>query len=270
MKRIALAAAAALLNAFAAAAHAQTVGQVEIVDRTTGQVLPVYTHQGRLYVAGTPGEKYAVRLSNRSGARTLNVVSVDGINAVTGETAAPDQNGYVLHAGQSFEVNGWRKSTSEVAAFYFARLPDSYAARTDRPDNVGVIGVAVFREWRPREVVRPAPSVAPQARERAAGADAAAAESAGRAAADAAGPAASPPPEAARRNEKIGTGHGERERSEVVYTQFRRAGSVADETIVIHYDTHANLVALGVIPREPRVVTPNPFPGRQFVPDPRG
>ena len=38
---------------------------------------------------------------------------------------------------------------NEVAAFYFTQLPDSYAARTDRPDNVGVIGVAVFREYQP-------------------------------------------------------------------------------------------------------------------------
>lgn len=264
MKRYALAAAAAFLQALVVgAAHAQTV---EILNRTTGQVLPTWPHQGRLYVAGTPGEKYAVRVTNRTGARTLNVISVDGVNAVTGETAAPDQNGYVLHAGQSFEVNGWRKSTSEVAAFYFTRLPDSYAARIDRPENVGVIGVAVFREWRAPQVVRPLP--APQARERASNADSAASGASSEAAA---GPAASPPaPDAARRSEKIGTGHGERERSDVVYTHFRRASQVPDETIVIHYDTHANLVAMGVIPREPRVVTPNPFPGQRFVPDPRG
>ena len=261
MKRIALAAAAALLHALAANAHAQAFAHVEIVNRTTRQVLPLHPHQGRLYVAGTPGEKYAVRVTNRAGPRTLNVVSVDGVNAVTGETAAPDQNGYVLHAGQSFEVNGWRKSTSEVAAFYFTRLPDSYAARTDRPDHVGVIGVAVFREWqRPPQVVRPAPNAA--ARERSAN-DSTASEAI-------AGSPPAPAAEAARRSEKIGTGHGERERSEVVYTHFRRASSVPDETIVIHYDTHANLVAMGVIPREPRVVTPNPFPGQRFVPDPKG
>jgi hypothetical protein len=147
-----------------------------------------------------------------------------------------------------------------VAAFYFTRLPDSYAARTDRPEHVGVIGVAVFREWRPPQVLRPLP--APAARERAAN-DSVASE-------QGAGAPASPGAEAARRSEKIGTGHGERERSDVVYTHFRRAGSAPDETIVIHYDTHANLVAMGVIPREPRVVTPNPFPGQRFVPDPRG
>ena len=33
-----------------------------------------------------------------------------------------------------------------IAAFYFTELENSYAARTGRPDNVGVIGVAVFRK----------------------------------------------------------------------------------------------------------------------------
>jgi hypothetical protein len=254
---IVVAAAAALLQGCAGAALAGSDTSVEIVNRTTGEVLPVYRHQGRLYVAGTPGEKYAVRVTNRSGGRTLNVVSVDGVNAVTGETASPDQNGYVLHAGQSFEVNGWRKSTSEVAAFYFTRLPDSYAARTDRPEHVGVIGLAVFREWqRPPQVLRQAPA-APAARERANGSSTA----------DAAG---APAAAEARREAKLGTGHGERERSEVVYTQFRRASALPDEVIAIHYDSHANLVAMGVIAREPRIVAPNPFPAGRFVPDPRG
>src|SRR6185295_2747740 len=53
------------------------------------------------------------------------------------------------------EITGWRKSYSEAAAFYFTALPDSYAARTDRPDNVGVIGAAVFRERVVPPVARP-------------------------------------------------------------------------------------------------------------------
>ena len=83
---------------------------------------------------------------NRSPGRVLVVLSVDGVNAVSGETAAVAQTGYVLAPYQSAEITGWRKSYSEAAAFYFTALPDSYAARTGRPDNVGVIGAAVFRE----------------------------------------------------------------------------------------------------------------------------
>ena len=206
----------------------------------------------------------------------MAVVSVDGINVVTGETASADQSGYVLSPGQSFEINGWRKSMNEVASFYFTRLPDSYAARTDRPDHVGVIGVAAFREWqRPRPL--PQPTTPPLSKR-----DANTAEAESRAQADTAAgaPAASAPEgsaaqDAARgrlleRQEKIGTGHGERERSEVVYTNFRRAASYANETLTLYYDTHANLVARGVIPGPTPVVVPNPFPGGRFVPDPKG
>ena len=132
-----------------------------------------------------------------------------------------------------------------------------------------MIGVAVFREYQP-----PRPAVLPQPRPYARS-DSAARE-AESSAADAAGaPAASAPSESAaekrtlNRQEKIGTGHGERERSDVVYTQFRRATSYASETIAIYYDTRANLVARGIIPGTAPVSTPTPFPGGRFVPDPR-
>ena len=268
MKSAIAAVAAFCLAGVALPAAAGELLDVAVISRATGQRAPIYHQQGRLYVAGTPGERYAVHVANRTGGRVLAVVSVDGINAVTGEAASPDQNGYVLGAHQSFEIAGWRKSTSEVAAFYFTQLPDSYAARTDRPDNVGVIGVAVFREFRP-----PRPAVLPQPRPYARS-DGAAREA--ESSADTAGaPAASAPAEnaaaerALRRQEKIGTGHGERERSDVVYTQFRRATSVPNETIAIHYDTRANLVARGIIPGTAPVSAPNPFPAGRFVPDPR-
>lgn len=74
------------------------------------------------------------------------VLSVDGVNVISGETAASQQSGYVLGPWEQTEISGWRKSQQEVAQFYFTALPDSYAARTERPDNVGVIGAAVFRE----------------------------------------------------------------------------------------------------------------------------
>lgn len=129
------------------AAHAiGALADINLIDRSTGQALPVYTHQGRHYVAGRPGARYAVRVVNQTGARVMAVMSVDGINVVSGDSASPDQNGYVFSAGQRHDVAGWRKSQAQVAAFEFTALPNSYAARTGRPENVGVIGVALFRE----------------------------------------------------------------------------------------------------------------------------
>ena len=148
-KSMALLGAAVLTLAGAACAHIVTpVAQttVEIVDRTEGRVLPLYWHEGRRYVVGKPGNEYSIRVRNGGSARILAVMSVDGVNVITGDSASPSQSGYVFASGETADIAGWRKSMSRTAAFYFTALPDSYAARTGRPDNVGVIGVAVFRE----------------------------------------------------------------------------------------------------------------------------
>jgi hypothetical protein len=208
----------------------------------------VYWQQGRAYVVGKPGNEYQVTVRNRLREDVLTVVSVDGINVVSGETADPGQTGYVLSAHRSYDILGWRKSMSETAAFYFTALPDSYAARTARPDNVGVIGVALFRR-------KPEPqpiAAAPEARR------------------EAASEAASDRARAAQAEARLGTGHGRRESSYVQNVAFERATRTPAETITLYYDSHANLVARGVIRESvPVAPLPRPFPG-SFVPDPQG
>ena len=125
---------------------------VEVYDRHDHTLLPVYEDGGERWIVGTPGHEYAIRIRNHTGQRILAVPSVDGVNAITGETASPEQSGYVLEPYGSVEIAGWRKSLSHTAAFYFTELADSYAARTGRPHDVGVIGVAVFRERAPHRL----------------------------------------------------------------------------------------------------------------------
>jgi len=269
MKNALIAVFACLLSAAAALAQAGALVDVVVVKRATGEHVPVWMHQGRLYAAGTPGEKYSVLLANRTGERVLTVVSVDGINVITGETAAPGQSGYVLDPWGSVDISGWRKNMSEVAAFVFTALPDSYAARTDRPGNVGVIGVAVFREFRPP---RP-PAVLQQQPAPFSGARALDGRESASGAGEADAAPATPESSAAgslafKREDKLGTGHGERETSAARWTQFRRAGERPNELISIYYDSYANLLARGVVPAPARA-EPNPFPGFRFTPDPR-
>jgi hypothetical protein len=235
---------------------------VEIVDRAEGRILPIYWHEGRRYVIGKPGNEYAVRVRNADGGRVLAVVSVDGVNVITGATASPQQSGYVLAPRESTDISGWRKSMSRTAAFYFTALPDSYAARTGRPDNVGVIGVAVYRE-----------RVVPIAREEMRPQNAARGESAP-------APAPSPPSGASAAAdavaqapaERLGTGHGRNESSYASYTHFERASNTPSETITIYYDSYENLLAQGVPVASPPLARarPDPFPdASSFVPDPR-
>jgi hypothetical protein len=250
----------------AAPARAGNLIDLAIVDRDTGSTLPTWSRHGKLYVAGTPGHRYAVRMTNRSGGRVLAVLSVDGVNAVSGETADTNQAGYVLDAWESTEIAGWRKSLDEIAQFNFTALPESYAAQTGRPANVGVIGVAVFTErapaWRERdEIAReksmPPPPVAPAPAQ---------AESRADSSVGGATPSTAQAPKRAR-EERLGTGHGEREYARVDTTTFQRASRRPAETVAIWYDSYRNLVAQGVIRTAPRPHEPQPFPNA-FVPDP--
>jgi hypothetical protein len=283
-----LAAAAAVSACAPLPAHATgNLVDLQVVDRSRGDVLSTWRHRGTSWVAGRPGDRYALRLSNRTGGRVLVVLSVDGVNVVSGETAATGQTGYVLGPWASAEITGWRKSYSEAAAFYFTALPDSYAARTDRPDNVGVIGAAIFRERvvppaaRPFEAQPPVassgnrsdgPRQEPERRAQAGSAGAAADSVASERSATAPSAQAAPPMtrdrESLAKAEKLGTGHGEREYSPTTQTTFERATAQPAEIVQVRYDSYANLVAAGVIGRpQPPAVVPQPFPG--FVPDPR-
>ena len=287
-------------------ARAQPV-TVSLIDRQGGQALPLYRKDGRAYVPGNPGSRYAIRLANQTGGRVLVVLSVDGVNVISGQTAALSQTGYVLDPWRSYDIAGWRKSDTEIAAFEFAALSDSYAARTGRPANVGVIGAATFLEKPAPVAIVPRPSppsladLSGGATGRLAGtadldrargelakaatqADAAApaapsAESAESAesAADARGDGADRVARTARaaatplamNTERLGTAHGQREWSVSTRTDFERLSSSPQAVVEIAYDSRPNLIAAGVIPGP--VAQARPFPGsdtRGFVPDP--
>lgn len=234
--------------------------QIAIVERDSGIELPVYRHGGEYWVAGRPGARYAIRGISRASGRVLAVMSVDGVNVLTGETAGWGQDGYVYSPGEMGDIAGWRKSDAQIAAFEFTSVDNAYASRTGRPGNVGVIGVALFRE----RVAYAPPPVSMEERSRHGGA---AAES-----------EAAPPGMARQQRDaavaaapSLGTGHGRRETSHVSRTTFERASSRPDELIQIRYDSRDKLIAAGIIPSGGRPwPRPAPFPETQpgYVPDP--
>lgn len=297
MKTTLLAISLALTTAaLALPAHAVgSLADVTVIDRHSGATLPVYRHRGEYWVAGQYGAKYSIMVRNRLGERVLAVTTVDGVNVLSGETAAWDQTGYVFSPWQQYAVTGWRKSSNEVAAFEFSGVGNSYAGRTGRPANVGVIGVALFRERLPEPVAQapaysrrdessnefegrlrgaPAPSAAPVSpsaagsaglADRSTGGLSAQAERAPSSADSLAKAAPRPAPQ-------LGTAHGQRETSVVSHTSFARLQAQPNEIIRIRYDSRENLVAAGII-REPLVhlPVPNPFPqsaNTSYVPDP--
>ncbi|MEO8307692.1 MAG: hypothetical protein ABI616_06590 [Pseudomonadota bacterium] len=256
MKRLCAIALATLASAQALAIG--NLADVSVTDRDTGEALSVYRHRGDYWVAGRPGARYAINIRNQGSTRLMAVASVDGVNVITGETAGFGQSGYVFDSWSGYDITGWRKSNAQIAAFTFTSVPRSYAARTGRPDNVGVIGVAVFRErsYPPIAMAQAAPAAPARAEE-------SAADSAGTLNRERDSNRKSAAP-------SLGTGHGQRETSVVVNVNFEREQSQPNEVIRIRYDSRENLLAMGVI-RSATPPRPQPFPGEQqlgFVPDP--
>ncbi len=259
--------AAATLAALSLSAHAVgRMADVTVFDRATGRELPVHWHDGRAYVVGRPGNEYQVMVRSQRGGDLLAVVSVDGVNVLSGETASTRQGGYIVSPWGRIDIRGWRKSLAETAAFYFTSLGDSYAARTDRPQNVGVIGVALFERKRlePRfEEIAPPP--APLSKlESNRESDAKRDKSADRLQSPAESQAGAM---AQRPSAPLGTGHGRREESRVQWTQFERATEEPAETVAIYYDSYRNLAARGILQSPAAQYSPNPFP-TAFAPDP--
>jgi hypothetical protein len=246
------------------------IGEVALIDRSTGFELALYRYRGEYWVAGKPGARYGIEIHNRLGNRLLAVTSVDSVNVLSGETAAWNQTGYVIARNERYQIAGWRKSDTDVAAFTFTSLPNSYASLTGRPGNVGVIGVAIFREQPPQPSdgknggKRDLPS--PPADGESASPDSDEVTVTGSRISGSSRAAANPAA-------KLGTGHGEREYSSVIDTEFTRLQPEPNEVIRIHYDSLENLMAMGVIQNSDlhMLPHPNPFPAsvrREYVPDP--
>lgn len=278
--RTAIAATLALL-ATAGAAEAGRLIDIDVIDRASGRIVPEYRHRGQDYIPGRAGHEFSVVLRNQTAERVLAVLSVDGVNAISGQTADTRQAGYVLNPYETVSIDGWRKSVQQTAAFYFTALPDSYAARTGRPDNVGVIGVAVFRERDYPQIPRwsedrrwgredapvwnaPAPSIVERSAREERAVPAPAAPYGGSSADGLASKRMAPQP-----GESLGTGHGRREYNPVSYTEFRKRSNTPDELVSVYYDSQPNLVAAGIIPRGYAWRgQPQAFPNSGFAPDP--
>lgn len=238
------------------------MAQIEIVDRGSGRALPIYRHHNDWYVAGEPGRSYSIRVRSDVGRPLVAVASVDGVNVISGQTAGYDQIGYALTPHDGLRIDGWRKSYQQVARFKFANGSRAYATRTGRPDHLGVIGIALFRNDPRYDGDRHDERYDDRydGRYDGYGDD-------GRRAPYAKSYRGAPQPQ-------FGTAHGSLARSPTDAHDYAYARGRPDEVIRIHYDSRQNLVARGIIPPQERGdgrYGPNPFPVSArdgFVPNP--
>jgi len=118
---------------------------VQII-REDGETLPTYASRDRFYVEGIAGQRYSIKISNPTGHRVEAVVSVDGLDAVDGESGDLRKRGYIVPAWGETRIEGFRTSLADVATFRFSSVDGSYAGQKGKARNVGVIAVALFEE----------------------------------------------------------------------------------------------------------------------------
>lgn len=261
--------------------------QIEAPD---GSDFPSFRSGGEVWIAGSEGQRYNLRLQNHSPERVEVVVTVDGRDVISGRLGDyVKQRGYVLDPFDTLVIEGYRQSLDSVAAFRFADLADSYSARLGTPIHVGLIGVAAFAE---RSPVRPRQQpLAPVEGDAFPGEDAAATAAPpsvvsgadkARARAERKGEARDgrmswAAPEAEEVNQ-LGTEYGESTFSPVEEVAFKRKHRrKPDQLLVLHYDSMDGLRARGIVFDEPphrepirtwdREPRPRPHDGR-FAPPP--
>jgi hypothetical protein len=248
------------------------------LEALDGSGLPTFRHAGSTFVLGETGERYNIRVDNPTGERVEAVVTVDGRDAISGDVGDyVTQRGYLIEPWGSVVIEGFRRSLDEVAAFRFTGRRGSYSALRGTPQNVGVIGVAVFPEK-----ARPAPV---RARRDYRYDDAPRAPSAAEArpapSYDGGGDRSrlSPPRKSSAGPSNIGTEYGESEHDRVVEVAFeRRTPSHPSALLTLRYDDYDGLEARGVdlsslgyayryeAPDEP---DPFPYNRSRFAPPPR-
>ncbi|ELY3902977.1 MULTISPECIES: membrane protein [Klebsiella] len=98
-------------------------------------------------IAARVGTQYQLYVRNYSHSVDYEIVAtVDGLDVLSGKAGSLNNNGYIVPAGGSLAIKGFRKNSRIEAAFEFSNVAQSYAAHSVQGDtrNVGVIGFAAF------------------------------------------------------------------------------------------------------------------------------
>src|SRR5579872_4488712 len=78
----------------------------------------------KIFVEGRKGSDYTLRVYNQSSKRRKIVISVDGLNVMTGDSTW--DRGYVVEGYKSLDVPGWRLNKDKIQKFIFSAKTKSY------------------------------------------------------------------------------------------------------------------------------------------------
>lgn len=115
--------------------------------QVNGRACKEYTHNGMSFIEARSGTNYTVKIKNDNPYRIMTVVSVDGLDVISGKTAAESDTGYIIDAHGTLDVKGYRISDKDCASFIFTSKGKSYVQQTKGDaTNCGVIGLRAFGE----------------------------------------------------------------------------------------------------------------------------
>jgi len=222
-----------------------------------GRPVAEYSARGRRYVEALENAEYELRVHNPTGSRVAVALAVDGLNSIDARhTSAWEAHKWVIGPYETIHVRGWQMSGESARRFYFTTERDSYAAKLGQAANVGIITAVFFRERRPVTIMPVTPSERRPpykedgiSNEKSAPTAGNSGESSrverGRDAAKQRSAQSYPPPD----DESAATGIGRSVRNDVQWIKMDLDSRPAGE-ITIRYEYRANLVRLGIVPRD--------------------
>lgn len=248
-----------------------------------GKAIKQYPFQGKVFIEAREGTEYTLKIYNNHCLRRLAVVTVDGVNVVSGEVQGEEiGRGYIIPAYSSIEVKGFRQDLSTVGTFKFCKKGKSYCNSQGASGNNGVIGVRMYNEkakpiyWSTKTSEPSYPSypvyrgfdndtvttcysssidydsqskgVQPRKIQKC----------------DLSAPSACAAPDF-----DLGTTWGKEEKDSVTLVDFENESYVAEEAIIF-YDSRKNLEAIGLSFKEEKHVNAFPKPFGGFATPPKG
>jgi len=112
-----------------------------------GSKMTQFYQNGRTYIEARDKSNFKIRLQNTTSDRIKVILSVDGLNIISGNRATPNSEGYLINRFETITIDGWRISSQELRKFFFTTKKNSYNAKTGNDtSNIGVIGMLAYRE----------------------------------------------------------------------------------------------------------------------------
>jgi len=119
---------------------------------------PGKVEKGHTKVSLHAGEEYRIELCNDSKHEIAATITIDGLDAFDFFEADKDNpddrkpTSFLVGAGKTRIIKGWKVSTKEDKAFLVGSLGDSAAAKRLKPsDSIGTITVCIHPAWKDGE-----------------------------------------------------------------------------------------------------------------------